>query len=290
MTPPTVVTGASGFIGSAVVKALLAVGASVIAVSRSRPDVPKGVEQCLVGDYGATPAPSGSVLIHLAETNDIAAAGREGRHLDASLSVARDLLDKPFETIVYVSSGVVYGEADCRAHQPDDPIAPNSAYAAAKHVVEELVTERGGTVARLTNVYGLGMGKGTVMSDILRQIPGAGPLRICNGSPVRDFVWLGDAANGLAIMARNPVPGVYNISTGVGITVRSLAESALRVGGQADRPVEETDPSEAKSCLVLDPSRTAHDFGWIARTSLDRGLLSLFKEANGNANDRSLHR
>ena len=294
MTGPAVVTGASGFIGSAVVKALLAVGASVIAVSRSRPEVPKGAEHWQVSDYRATPAPNRSVLIHLAETHDITTADRAGAacHLTASMRVARDLLDKPFETVVYASSGVVYGDADCRPHHPDDPIAPNSAYSAAKHAVEKLVAARGGTVARLPNVYGRGMDKGTVVSDILRQIPGTGPLRIRNGSAVRDFVWLDDAADGLATMAmsRGPVPGVYNLSTGVGVTVRALAELALRIGGQADRPVEETNTSEAKSCLVLDPSRTTRDFGWFARTSLDRGLLSLFEEANGKTNDRSLHR
>lgn len=292
MTITAVVTGASGFIGSAVVKALLAAGASVIAVSRSRPDVPKGVEHRQVSDYGATPAPGGSVLIHLAETHDIAIADRAGAacHLDASLRVARNLLDKPYQTVIYASSGVVYGDGDCRPHHPDDPIATNSAYAAAKHAVEKLVMARGGTVARLANVYGRGMGKGTVVSDILRQIPGSGPLRIGNGAAARDFVWLDDAADGLAMMGRSPNPGVYNISTGVGVTVRALAESALWIGGQADRQVEETNKSQAKSCLVLDPLQTTHDFGWRARTSLDQGLLSLLEEASGNANDRGLHR
>jgi len=292
MTIPTVVTGASGFIGSAVVKALLAVGASVIAVSRSRFDVPKGAELRQVSDYSATPAPNGSVLIHLAEPHDIAIAEQAGAacHISASTCVARDLLDKPFETVVYASSGVIYGDADCRPHHPDGPIAPNSAYSAAKHAVEKLVTARGGTVARLANVYGRGMGKGTVMSDILRQIPGTEPLRIRNGAAVRDFVWLDDAADGLTMMARGPVPGVYNISTGTGVAIRALAKLALRTGGQAGRPVEEMSASKAKSCLVLDPSRTTRDFGWFARTPLDRGLLSLFEGANGNENDRRLHR
>jgi UDP-glucose 4-epimerase len=292
MIGSAVVTGASGFIGSAVVKALLAAGASVIAVSRSRFGVPEGAEHRHVSDYSATPAPNGSVLIHLAETHHIATAARAGaeRHREASLRVARDLLEKPYQTVIYASSGAVYGDADCRPHHPDGPIAPHSAYSAAKHAVEELVTARGGTVARLTNVYGPGMAKGTVMSDILGQIPGDGSLRIGNGAPVRDFIWLDDAARGLAMMARDPKPGVYNISTGVGVTIRALAAQALRIGGQADRPVEEMNRSLETSCLVLDSSRTAHDFGWRARTSLDQGLLSLFEEARGDANDRSLHR
>ena len=47
---------------------------------------------------------------------------------------------------------------------------------------------------RLANVYGPGMAANNVMSDILGQVPGDGPLVVRDIAPVRDYLWIEDAA------------------------------------------------------------------------------------------------
>ncbi len=272
MTGVVVVTGASGFIGRALIAELSAAGVPVVAVSRRPVETSAGVEATVVNDYAATPVPSGAILVHLAETRDSAAADAGRTHLDRTVALAQLLAGKPFAHRVYVSSAAVCGCAGDRPHRPDEAVNPVGPYAIAKRRAEEIMLAAGATVARMANVYGPGMASNNVISDILLQIHAPGPIRIRDGQPVRDFLWIDDAARGLAAMARHPAAGVFNLGTGQAHSVRALAELALRLAGQGDRQVVETAPTGRADMLALDPSASEAQFGWRAETGLASGL------------------
>ncbi len=248
-----------------------------MAVSRRALEAPAGVETTVINDYADTPAPADAILVHLAETRDSAAADTDGAHLDQTQALARQLADKPFTHRLYVSSAAVYGYADNQAHFPSETVNPMGPYAIAKRRAEEVMLSAGATVARMTNIYGPGMAGNNVISDILSQLPAAGPIRIRDGGPARDFLWIDDAARGLAAMVRHPAAGVFNLSTGQAHTVRALAELALRIAGQSDRQVVETAPRGATNRLALDPSASEAQFGWRAQTDLASGLEMLLE-------------
>ena len=54
---------------------------------------------------------------------------------------------------------------------------------------------------RPANIYGPGMSKNNVLSTILQQIPGMGKLEVMDTNPVRDFIWVEDAAEGIVALA-----------------------------------------------------------------------------------------
>jgi nucleoside-diphosphate-sugar epimerase len=268
-----VVTGSSGFIGRAVVDELFRRHRKVLAVSRSHLSRCGQLESVVVKDYAATPDLSGMILIHLAETRDIAEAEALGRsHIDTCLARVERLAAKRPMRIVYASSAVVYGDEMPHPRRSHEKTVANGFYALAKMACEQRVLDAGGVVARLANVYGPGMARKAVLSDILGQIHKSGPIIVRDAQVVRDFLWIDDAARGLVDLALGSATGIFNLGMGSGVSVAELARLALKASGQDDRQLIETSPSGRTSTLVLDIEDTSTMFGWHPQISLLAGV------------------
>jgi UDP-glucose 4-epimerase len=273
-----VVTGASGFLGRALLADLSRRGAPVIAVSRRPAPVLPGVETVRVADYAETPR--GDVLVHLAEPAALAAAEEAGAaHEKAMLGTLDRLLASGFRRVVYGSSAIVYGDRLKHPRRPDEAPAPAGLYGRTKLAGERMVLAAGGVAVRLANLYGPGMAANNVLSDAMRQLGGAGPLPLRDTAPVRDFLWIGDAAAGLAAVALGEAAGLYNLGTGRGTSIGDLARLLLETAGKAGREIVATAPGGRPSTLVLDIAATEAAFGWRPQTSLASGLRMLLKSA-----------
>ncbi|NJM32689.1 MAG: NAD(P)-dependent oxidoreductase [Limnobacter sp.] len=179
-----VVTGASGFLGRAVMQCVTQAGFECIGVSRTRH---AGLHQ--VSSYAE--APAGDVLIHLAQTNDRATANAQGQALETEANqTLKSLLAKSYSKVVYASSAVLYGDHIAAARHVSEPIIATDTYTQIKLNSEYAVLAHGGAVARLSNLYGLAMAPGNVLSHILTQL-GKGPSIVLHTlEPVRDFCTL----------------------------------------------------------------------------------------------------
>lgn len=270
--PPIVtVTGASGFLGRAVTRALRNAGAQTLGVSRTgRP----GYVDVRVADYDGTPR--GEVLVHLAEQNNRGAANSDETHEAVTIARFENLLAKGFGHVVYASSMAVYCPAE-GALREDAAVCAADGYTRAKLACERLALDAGGSVVRLANVFGPGMSPATVVWTILEQIPGEGPVHVWDTSPVRDFVAVQDAANGLAIMAIGRHAGLFNIGTGTGVSVGQLAATMLDLAGESHREVVSTKPSGTYSSAILDIGKAAEYLQWKPAVDLHTGLAGLLR-------------
>lgn len=263
-----VVTGASGFIGRALLAVLAERKIPLLAVTR-------GDTRCLsvpavqVPDYLATPCPLGATLVHLAEDANIAAANARGQsHVDDVRRTVDELCRKGFRRIVYASSGQVYRTA-----------GSDSPYIAGKRAAEAIVRAAGGAALRLANVYGPGMPQKTLMADILRQIPGTGPLRLLSAAPRRDFLWVGDAADGFAAVALGTASGTYDLGSGVTLSAGEVARLALDAAGEGNRAITAEREGSDDDVVRLAIAPLKADFGWEPRTSLRDGLGQIVRAA-----------
>ena len=265
-----IITGATGFLGRYLLSHLVG-SFDLVSVSRT-----SGAGVVQAPNYASVP--DGDLLIHLAEESDRAAANRAGEaHVEASTRVARALSRRFEGRMIYASSAVVYGDA--AGHAPfcvSDPVVSIDAYTRAKILAEAAVLEEGGTVVRLANLFGPGMSKSNVMSHILRQIPGDGPVFVRDDTPVRDFLAVDDAARLFTLLARHRVRGVINAGSGVGTAICALAKTALELCDDVGREIVATRPGSCLSVNVLDVEETANILGWAPSRTLAEYMNTYF--------------
>lgn len=262
-----VVTGATGFLGRHMMAHLASSGLTIITVSRQA--LP-GVFH--VQDYSQCPA--GDVLIHLAEEPDRSKVNQRGEeYVQDSARVLKALASGIYRRIIYASSGVVYGDKNESACGVDSPVFATDAYSKSKLLNEQIVLDSGGIVVRLSNLFGDGMSASNVMSDIIRQLPGIGALRIRDDKPVRDYLSVSDAATAFGRLVASNYRGIVNVGTGIGTSVRALAELSLSIVGQESREIIATEPSPRPSINVLDIAETTKRIGW-SPTSMLRAQLT----------------
>lgn len=296
------VTGGAGFIGSHVTRALLEDGADVTIVddvfAGQREHVPDGARfhkvDIRTDEFSELVLESEpGVIVHLAalhyipycndnpeETFDVNVMGT--RNL---LEAARELDD--LQRVVYASSAAVYPPRDDGHSETDDP-GPMDIYGRTKLVGEDLLeyfhaqTDIPSTSVRLFNVYGPNETNPHLIPAILEQLEdGNRSIELGNLSPSRDFIYVGDVADGFVTLATEVTEGynVYNVGTGEAYTVREVAEKVGEALGeeldisQAEDRVRESD----RPHLRADISRIEAETNWRPETDFVDGLRSLLE-------------
>jgi UDP-glucose 4-epimerase len=243
------VTGAAGAIGQQLVRHLAGQDARVIGLGHGR--VPEGlpIADWINGeveaanlDTLAARQPRPDAVIHLAGGSTVApslAAPADDFARTAVTSV-RLLewvrLNAPEAAIVMTSSAAVYGDAAIHPIPETAPRAPLSPYGTHKMMME-LAAESwarnfGVRVAavRLFSVYGPGMRKQLVWEICTKLSQGARTLTLGGtGSETRDWVHIEDAAAILAdaVQLASPAAPIFNGCTGVGTSVRDVAQAVV---------------------------------------------------------------
>ena len=263
-----VVTGASGFLGAAVKRQLLSAGFDCIGVSRR--DVP-GLYR--VKKYSESPA--ADCLIHCAETNERATVNAGGASMELDASQTLDaLLNVNFQHVIYMSSAVVYGDQWTTPRKVSDPSEVVDTYTSIKLASEKAVLDSGGAVVRLSNLYGPGMAAGNVLSHIFGQLGSGRAIKMFALDPIRDFLWVDDAAQAVCAIAKNKSTGIFNVGSGRGTSIRQLVRLAQVTSG-SDQEVIGLRNAERPSYLVLDISETERSINWIPQICLADGVLRL---------------
>ena len=271
-----IITGASGFIGGHLIEHL-----SRIANTEIVPLTRRGISNLVqVSNYAD--APDGDVLIHLAEDNNLESVANRGLTYEhEGLSTLRVLLAKKYGRIIYTSSSTLYGDKSVIPHGTEDDIFVNTPYTRIKSLSERAVLENpNGMVVRLANVYGPFMSTNNVMSQILKQIQHQGDLEVGDVTPIRDFIWVRDVAEGISMLAFMDFAEIgkskmYNLGSGIGTSIGDLAFLTLELAGQPERRVMSKNRTRVMSSIILDCSETTNASGWTPRVSLRQGIASL---------------
>lgn len=266
-----VITGAGGFLGRHVLACLVASGRKVLALSRQRQE-----GMTMIESYAL--APASGFLVHLAEEPDRGKVNQWGSaYVAESNRTIRTLAERFGKNLLYASSGTVYGDKSDRPHGVASSTDATDFYTRSKLMNEAAVVDAGGIVVRLSNLYGPGMSSNNVMSDIVRQIPGNGPIKVRDASPIRDFLHVTDAALAIGLLLQSGFSGIVNVGSGVGMTIESLARLALEVAGEDGREVQSTSPAPLHSANILDISETRRIIDWEPAISLREYFANLFQ-------------
>lgn len=307
------VTGASGFVGAAVVSAALRRGHEVSALvgPTSRLDrlTPLGLDVQVVradlrdakGLERAVVQARPDACVHLG------AAGAVVREddLDTLLAVnvlapaviARALAHAGARRLVTAGSSSEYGPVEGAMDEKLAP-DPDDAYGVSKLAGGLLARVLGGQVGletvhtRLFSVYGPTEDQRRLVPSVIRSLLSGVPVALTPGGQVRDFIYVDDVADALLEAVAQPgVSGLtLNVGSGVQSTVRELCllvaeltggEELLRFGDVPYRPGERF---SWRACT----ESTERTLGWRARVSLRDGLALTVDAARAELKEISL--
>jgi UDP-glucose 4-epimerase len=297
------VTGGAGFIGSHLVRRLLAADARVTVIddfSTGRPENLPTDGNLTVIESDLTTFPhletltgSADFAFHLAaqvgNIKSLDATEQDAQaNVLATVRLLRACRGTGVRRVVYSSSSAIFGEAESIPIVEDHPQAPESFYALSKLTAEKytLLAWRHwrvpGLCLRYFNVFGLPMEDNEytgVISIFFRRLAAGLPLRIFgDGSQVRDFVYVDDVARANMLAATVSQSGrTYNIGTGKATSIRELAETMRRTTGRLTETVYEAlRPGEVRRS-VADISRARAELGFEPSWDLARGLAAMWR-------------
>lgn len=169
------------------------------------------------------------------------------------------------------------------------PLHPSvEAYGFTKKVLEVGLRAYGrghgllGQMPILTNLYGeydvFGEYRSHVAAALIKRFADAVQARaaevVCwgTGSPVREFMYSGDAAEAVARLLKCGYTEPLNIGTGVGTSIKELSELVARLTGFRGKIVWDTSKPDGVARKVLGVSRMESVLSWRPPTSLEAGL------------------
>jgi nucleoside-diphosphate-sugar epimerase len=292
-----VVTGATGFIGHAVLDELARRSEVAVAIVRQQPAT-SSTHQFEPTDLATDFIRAGEILkqcavttlIHLALPprerfqSEPQSAAEATRAIDTNLLRAC-LNSATLRRVILVSSSAVYGPLlpGEDAFAADRLPAPNSAYGRAKLEQEVRWTQASlpasVTIARVFNVTGPREPASLVAGAIaerLASLPERADLQLQSSESIRDFVDVRDAASAiLTLSSLAPCNGSLNICSGRGIRISSLAAMLVRVSGKNVNLLPDGKGGESRSVGRIGP--IAEQGGWQPRFSLEESIRALWQ-------------
>jgi len=298
------VTGAGGFVGRALTRALLRRGAYVVALVRDRqPACARPLRHRLY--------PVRSQVQDLASLERIMAQFQPDAviHL-ASQALVGPALTHPLETfetnirgtyhmlevcrrhgaklaaVVIASSDKAYGECHDLPYRESHPLAGRHPYDVSKSCADLLAASYAHTyalpvtIARCGNIFGPGdvHFSRLVPSVVHALYHGQPPVLRSDGTPVRDFLYLADAVRAyllLAQQARRPdvVGQAFNFSLETGCSVLEMVRKIAALMGVLDlAPRIEASATHEIGRQLLCADKARRLLGWSPRYTLDAAL------------------
>ena len=271
-----IITGVSGFIGAHLTKYLTKKKLDVVGFYRNSSNrlndlgIQKNVIK--IDSYSKIPYSDDSVLIHLAEH---AQTNKDGNKNDAILS--KLLINKNFFYYMYFSSSLVYGDQHKSTLSEKIETAPNSNYSNMKFVNENFFDLKKSVILRITNVYGNHMNKNNIFNDIIAQLSSDNLVKIRNGLPIREFLYIDDLCKLIFLILKNPIFGVYNVGSCEKISIKNLTLKIIKNFKNKNLDIVETDNTNDNSSIILNSNKIMKKINWKPEINLDEGIKKLIK-------------
>ncbi|MGX1808179.1 NAD-dependent epimerase/dehydratase family protein [Nocardia sp. NPDC055321] len=285
------VTGAAGYLGREVVRALATAGHTPVAMVRAGTAAIAGARETRHADL-LDPAALRTAVADVDAVCHLAGLARARESVtdplpffrvntEGTVSLLEAMAAARVERMVFASTGSIYGTPERQPMTEDCPDAPPHPYASSKLAAEYAIEAQAGSgalgaiVVRLLNVAGGDDPDPTrLLPRTLAAARERSALRINgDGTAVRDYLHVRDAAAAFAACVdRVPAPGAstrYNIGSGRGTSILDVIAAVERVTGRSV-PVVHGPAAPEPAALISDPAKARAELGWSpGRSAID---------------------
>ena len=295
-----VVTGGAGFIGSHLVKHLLSEGHNVTIVDnmyRGRLSNLDGfldkinlvkidildyekLRNCLKNIDG--------IFHQAALTSVVESYEKENEYKKVNIIGTENIFKIATEfsiKVVYASSSSVYGNIDkipITENFDRKPINPYGLTKLEDEYLAENFVKLGAEIIglRYFNVYGLGQTldyAGVITKFLENILSDKSPVIFGDGSQIRDFIFVKDIARANLISMESSIDhGFFNIGTGIGITIKDLANLMIKISKKDLKSIFDELPEGDVKNSQAETTLAKNILNWKYITELEEGLSTLF--------------
>tara|TARA_B100001750_G_scaffold118104_1_gene93683 strand:+ start:970 stop:1785 length:816 start_codon:yes stop_codon:yes gene_type:complete len=266
-----IIAGSTGFIGTSLVNDLKKTFSKVVSLTREQiSDIIQSQSEENFSD--------GDVLIYLAESNDRNFVNSQSlTYKEEALDRLNSFIMQGFEKIIYASSVTLYSDKDATPKTEEHSVSSRDLYSELKIESENIILENNGIVLRLSNVYGKGMSKINVLSDIIRQM-NHDEVHLISLNPVRDFIWIDDVVNAFKKSIDYEGSGVFNIALGSSLSIGDLASILLEESGNIGCTITTKNHYEEFSKVIIDINKAKNSLKWNPKITITQGIGILLNE------------
>lgn len=286
--------GGTGFLGSALARALALAGREVHVLARNaEPGLRVGVNYhrgALDAAHIVTPLlRTCRTVVHLAASSTPGTpAASLTTEVEQSLLPTARLLDimasTPPAHLLFISSGgSLYGNPQHLPVGEQHGASPISCHAAGKVSLEAFFTTFAHgcniplSILRPSNLYGPGQPLRPdfgIVRTLLEKVRLSEPIEIRgDGSAVRDYLYIDDAVDACRRLIDTPqATGPYNAGSGSGVSIATLVRLCSEATGHAISVHYRAAPNTDVRAIILDSARLAAATGWNPSWSLEDGL------------------
>ena len=288
------VTGATGFIGSHLVRYLVKKECEVYITHRQESnlwritDILSQVQliSCNLldlADRNNLPQIKFDVCIHsawYAVPGKYLAAQENIDFLNATLALAMKLQELGCQHFIGIGSCFEY-DTSLGYLSETSPTKPQHLYSASK-LATQIVLEQWAKVSgmklswiRLFYQYGAFEDQRRLMPAIITSLLQQNPVKLTLGEQIRDFLHIEDVAAAIYAVAQAEILGVVNIGSGQPVTVREIAETIGTILARTELlefgaiPYSPSDPK----FICANNYRLRQETNWTPRYTLEAGLI-----------------
>jgi nucleoside-diphosphate-sugar epimerase len=189
--------------------------------------------------------------------------------------------------VVFASSSSVYGNAAAYPTPEDTVPRPRSPYGITKLAAEHLADAYGqefsldAVVLRYFNAFGPGQRPDMAFAKMVGSLAARRPFELYgDGTQSRSFTYVDDVVEAtIAAMEGAPAGAVYNVGGGVEVSMLHAIEELGRIAGRELEVVHGPRVQGDVQRTAADTSRITADLGWKPTTSFEEGLRAQWRQA-----------
>jgi nucleoside-diphosphate-sugar epimerase len=290
------VTGASGFIGSAFCRLALAHGhqiAGLIQPAKISPaqTLSVGKMTWLPGTLAEPPWKNielfqPDVCVHLAwiATPGVYLESPENKqYLQWSLDLVHGLRGLGVNHIVGAGTCIEYQISEAPLSEDRTPVAPTTLYARCKNALRETLAveaQKDGWQfcwGRVFYPYGVGEHPARLCSSLIQKLQRGEKLMLKTPDSRKDYINIEDLTAAILLTVEKKIIGTINWGTGSGVSVREIAGLVATMMGHAEWVVNQSPPAADPFPSVIADATRLKQLGWHPEVNLQTGLSGLIE-------------